>query len=95
MLTKKQQLFLLELLFHDKIIRKDILKKGIFSNDNDFFKQIKFLIDCGYIINHRIDNKTTEYILTRNGWAFTNILACQPNTNNKYKKIAKEISWLP
>jgi DNA-binding HxlR family transcriptional regulator len=95
MLTRQQQLFLLELLFHGKLRRKDVLKKPIFCNDSDFYKQVKELINFGYIVNHNLDHKEVEYILTRNGWAFTNILACQSNTDKKYKKIAKEISWLP
>lgn len=94
MITKKQQLFLLELLVHKTIIRKDMMKKNIFSNDNDFYIQIKQLHGFGYI-QFRHLSKNVEYFLTPNGYAFANIMACQPNTDEKYRKVAKEISWLP
>jgi DNA-binding HxlR family transcriptional regulator len=94
MITRKQQLFLLELLLHKTIVRKELMKKPIFSNDNDFFIQIKELYDFGYI-QYKHLSQNVEYSLTPNGYAFANILALQPNTDEKYRRIAKEISWLP
>lgn len=100
MITKKQQFFLLELLWNyyhgnNRIIRKEILKKPIFSNDNDFFKQIRELKEWEYIENESYDKNKTYYKLTPNGWAFANIIANQKNTDPKYRKIAKEITWIP
>lgn len=94
MLTIKQQLFLLELLFHGKITRKEIHAHGMFSNDADFFKQIKELKMFGYIINEKCDKNKVVYKLTENGWFFANIIAKQNNTPEKYRKIAKVMTWL-
>lgn len=95
MITIQQQLFLLELLFHGKLTRKETHKKGIFSNDGDFFKQIKELKDFGYVINRSHGSNRVYYCLTSNGWGFANILALQSNSDKRFRKIAKEIAWLP
>lgn len=100
MITIKQQLLLLEMLWFyisgKKFIdRKEIIKKPIFSNDNDFFKQIKDLKDFGYIKNENYGKNKIHYKLTMNGWAFANILARQNNTEKRFKNISREIIWIP
>jgi DNA-binding HxlR family transcriptional regulator len=97
MMTIKQQKFLLELLWlHNQKsngIRKEILKKDIFSNDNDFFKQIKELELFGYIERKNYERNNISYCLTANGYALSNILAKQNNTDERFRKIAKGIEW--
>lgn len=95
MISLKQQYFLLELLLHGKITRKEIHKKAIFCNDADFFKQVKELKEFDYIKNERYDKNKIHYRLTLNGYAFANILAMQKNTPKLYRQLAKEIKWLP
>jgi hypothetical protein len=105
MITIKQQLFLLEMLWNynqkKNGIRKEIIKGPIFSNDNDFFKQVKELMEWGYIKTINYEKKRVSYQLseshelTMNGWAFANIIAKQKNTDERFKKIAKEITWIP
>lgn len=96
MIEKKQQLLLLEFLWNyahgnKRLNRKDIINKPILSNDNDFFKNIGVLMNIGYVKN----DGGGSYCLTNNGWAFSNIIACQRNTDKKFRKIAHEIRWLP
>lgn len=97
MMTIKQQKILLELLWlHNQKkngIRKDILKKDIFSNDNDFFKQIKELETFEYIERVNYEKNNISYCLTANGFALANILAKQNNTDERFRKIAKGIEW--
>lgn len=96
MIEKKQQLLLLEFLWNyahgnKRLSRKDIINKPILSNDTDFFRHIKVLIEFGYVEN----DGGGSYCLTKNGWAFANITAMQPNTDKKFRNIAHEITWLP
>lgn len=100
MITLKQQRFLLELLIKHAqkkgyVTRKEIIKKPIFSNDSDFFSQIRELKEFGYIENETYDNYKTRYRLTMNGWAFANIIAKQKNSESRFKKLAVEIRWIP
>jgi predicted transcriptional regulator len=96
MLNDKQQFILLELLWNysqgkKRIEQKDSLKLKCITSNNDFYRNLRQLIKFGYI-NH---NGTSSYSLTGNGWAIANIIAMQPNTDRKYRKIAQEIMWLP
>lgn len=77
------------------VTRKEIIKKPIFSNDSDFYHQIKELKDFGLIKNENYEDYKVHYSLTMNGWAFANIIAKQKNTDERFKKIAKEITWIP
>ena len=100
MITLKQQYFLLELLWNkanknDGITRQEIIKKPIFSNDNDFFKQIKELKLFAYIETESYDKNKVRYKLTLNGWAFANIIAKQINSEDRFRKIAEAIAWIP
>jgi DNA-binding MarR family transcriptional regulator len=116
MITKKQQLFLLELLWNyvhglKQITRKVIIRKPVFSNDSDFFKQIKELEEWGYVETEENGNNRVIYKLTLNGWAFANIIGLQKNTTEalknilsknefkefkeKYEEFIKEIKWIP
>lgn len=103
MLDCKHQIVLLELLIRQRlkpvdrmITRKDMInfKYGIerlFSNDNDFFKHVIDLINFDYIEG----NNHGKYYLKANGWCIANIIALQKNTDERYRKVAQEISWLP
>lgn len=96
-MNEKLQIFVLELLFHKRLTRKEIfkLKPKLFCNNDDFFKTVKILKEFDYIQVRNYNKNRVYYSLTLNGWCFANILALQPNTNKKYRQIAKEIIWLP
>jgi predicted transcriptional regulator len=93
-INHKHQLILLEMLWlyavkKRHLERSDIIKE--FSNDGDFYKHIKDLIEFGYIKNEG----NGSYCFLSNGWAFANILGLQPNTEKRYRQVAIEITWLP
>lgn len=93
MLTKKEQLLLLEML----------LKKKIRKKDQIIFKSIKFyeamsklkkynLVECKTIIKN---GQEKVYSLTYpNGWVRANLIAYDKNVDEKYRKVAEEFRVL-
>jgi len=99
MLSKKQQILLMELMLNKRLKGREIYKKGIFSNESDQSKQIRELKSFNYIdiAVSRKSKREAHYSLTKIGKIFTNILALQKNNERRYRKMAKEgsILWLP
>ena len=95
MLSEKQQLLLLELLWKyahgiKRLERKDVIKKDFLCNDNDFYRNMKKLMAFGYV-----KNESSSYCLTYIGWCIANIIGTQPNTDKKFRKIAQAIIPVP
>lgn len=92
MLTKSEQLLLLEML----------LKKEITKKEQKIFKSIKFYKVMSNLIKNNLvecekinKNGNKSYFLSYpNGWALANLLAYNKNTPEKYRKIAKEFRVL-
>lgn len=95
MLTKSEQLLLLEML----------LKKRIRKEDQNIYKSIKFyetvsklkdfnLID-NKLINKKNNNVKYYYLSFPNGWCLANLLSYHKNTPKQYRDISKEFIVIP
>ena len=99
MLSVKQQKLLFKLYVNGKLTRKDCLY--LFSNDSDFFHQIKPILNIGIIDEkenngivgkEKDENERVEYTLTLAGkWFFEVFISKFDDEFKKYRKDARLI----
>ncbi len=98
MLSEKEQLILLELLFHGKLDRNWFLKNTeIFCNSPEFFKimanlkEYRLIANNGFNINKSINKNTPKvWFLTWRGEMLAIWLAKLPNNPKDYRRNVKE-----
>jgi len=95
MLSEKEQIVLLELLFHGNLTRKWFLKNtDCFYTTTDFFQRMKKLKDFGLVMNDGIninkDNSKSWY-LTFKGQLRAKLIALDKNNPKDYGKNKKDV----